>query len=94
MFSRFPKKKLENSLIGPRNDFSKIAIFQWFLLIKTIETCFDHREAKSAIRTILQIFPPSEFHPLEEKHVQCKRSVHSGFNSGLLFVLLLFERVL
>ena len=40
VFSRFSKKKAKNSLIGPRNDFSKIAIFQWFLLIKTIENLF------------------------------------------------------
>ena len=50
--------------------FRKSRFFQWFLLIKRIETCFDHREAKSAIRTILQKATPLEFYPLQEKQVE------------------------
>ena len=73
--------------------FRKSRFFQWFLLIKTIETCFDHKEPKSAIRSILQISPPLEFQPLEEKRGPCKRSGHSGSSCVLVLVLVLFKRV-
>ena len=74
-------------------DMWKFWFFRWFLLIKTIETCFDHKEPKSAIRSILQISPPLEFQPLEEKRGPCKRSGHSGSSCVLVLVLVLFKRV-
>ena len=72
VFWRFPKKKFKNSLIGLRNDFSKIAIFSIVFVTgnKTIETCFDHKSAKSAIRSILQKATPFAWSPLQEKQVK------------------------
>ena len=58
--------------------FRKARFFQWFLLIKTIETCFDHREAKSAIRTILQKATPSARRDLEEGSVEWIRWVRKN----------------
>ena len=67
--------------------FRKSRFFQWFLLIKTIETCFDHREAKSAIRTILQKATPSARRDLEEGSVEKIRWVRK--NEYIVFLLII-----
>ena len=49
------KSQFEN--VTSRQFSMKIAIFQWFLLIKTIKTCFDHKSAELAKKLESQFFP-------------------------------------
>ena len=66
--------------------FRKSRFFQWFLLIKTIETCFDHNFAKSANLAILQSVWNSARRDVEEGSVEWIRWIRKNEYTGFSLI--------